>query len=71
MEGEVSNWIIYGMLAAWFVLIGIPCMQILHRTGFTRAWILLVVVPPLAIIFLWVYAFIRWPVEGEEEGKAK
>ena len=49
-----------------FLIFGIPMMQILHRTGFSRAWILVTLVLPLAIIFLWIYAFIRWPVENDE-----
>ena len=48
----------------WFVIFGIPVMQILKRTGFSRVWVLVVFVPIVNIIFLWIYAFRRWPVES-------
>jgi len=52
-------------LAVWFVIFGIPLMQIIHRTGYSRAWVLIMFVPVVNIVFLWIYAFRRWPVEGE------
>jgi len=52
-------------LAIWFILVGIPVMQILHRTGFSRAWVLIAFVPVVNLVFLWIYAFKRWPVEGD------
>ena len=48
----------------WFVIIGVPVMQILKRTGFSRAWVLVIFVPVVNLIFLWIYAFKRWPVES-------
>ena len=48
----------------WFAIIGIPVMQILKRTGFSRAWVLIMFVPIVNLVFLWIYAFKRWPVEG-------
>jgi hypothetical protein len=48
-------------LALWFVILGIPVMKILNKAGFSRAWVLVAFVPLLNIIFLWVFAFARWP----------
>jgi hypothetical protein len=70
MSGAVGGLIILVLL---FVIVGVPLMQILHRTGFSRAWVLLWLVPVVGLVFLWIYAFIRWPIEGDDgagEGKA-
>jgi hypothetical protein len=47
----------------YFCILGIPIMQVLRRAGYSRAWILIMFVPLLNIIFLWIFAFKRWPVE--------
>ena len=64
MNSDPSPLFILVGLAFWFVIIGIPGMQILKRTGFSRAWVLLLFVPIVNIVFLWIFAFKRWPVEG-------
>jgi hypothetical protein len=56
--------IIIGLIV-WFVIVGIPVMQIIHRTGYSRAWVLILFVPIVNLVFLWIYAFQRWPVESE------
>jgi hypothetical protein len=70
MNNEPHGGFILIGLIFWFVIVGIPVMQILRRTGFSRAWVLILFVPVVNLVFLWIYAFTRWPVEGEEEGKA-
>jgi uncharacterized membrane protein YhaH (DUF805 family) len=64
MNGDQHGLFILIALVFWFVIVGIPVMRILHRTGFSRAWVLVMFVPIVALIFLWIYAFKRWPVEG-------
>ena len=44
------------VMAAW----GIPLYSILGRIGWSRAWALVALVPPLAMILLWWIAFGRW-----------
>lgn len=39
----------------------IPIQQILHRTGHSRWWSLLMFVPLVNWIGLWVLAYVRWP----------
>ncbi len=51
-------------LVIYFVLIGIPIMQILKKIGYSRAWVLIGFVPLINLIFLWIFAFSRWPIEG-------
>jgi biotin transporter BioY len=70
MGGDPNGGFVLIGFIIWFVIIGIPVMQILHRTGFSRAWVLIGIVPIVNLVFLWIYAFTRWPVEGEEERKA-
>ncbi len=36
--------------------------RILNRAGYSRWWLLTVVVPLLNLIMLWVFAFASWPV---------
>ena len=47
-----------------FLVIGIPVMEILHKAGYSRAWILIWFVPAVNVIFLWIFAFSRWPTQG-------
>ncbi|HLL27557.1 MAG TPA: hypothetical protein VKT73_07900 [Xanthobacteraceae bacterium] len=65
MHDNMSGGALIIGLIFWFVILGIPLMQILRRTGFSRAWVLIMFVPIVNIVFLWIYAFTRWPVEGE------
>jgi predicted PurR-regulated permease PerM len=39
----------------------IPIQEILHRTGHSRWWCLLMFVPLVNWIGLWVLAYVRWP----------
>ena len=36
--------------------------RILGRAGYSRLWLLAIVVPLLNLIMLWVFAFADWPV---------
>jgi uncharacterized membrane protein len=36
--------------------------RILNRAGYSRWWLLTMVVPVLNLIMLWVFAFASWPV---------
>jgi hypothetical protein len=47
----------------YYVVIGIPVAQILHRTGFSRWLALLVLVPLLNLVALWIFAFGSWRAE--------
>lgn len=39
----------------------IPVWRILRRVGYSGAWSLLTLIPVINIIFLYVFAFTRWP----------
>ena len=36
--------------------------RILNRAGYSRWWLLTMLVPVLNLIMLWVFAFANWPV---------
>jgi len=36
--------------------------RILNRAGYSRWWLLTLLVPVLNLIMLWVFAFANWPV---------
>ncbi len=39
----------------------VPLYRIISRTGHSGWWCVLFFIPPLNWIFIWVFAFIRWP----------
>jgi hypothetical protein len=39
----------------------IPVWRILRRVGYSGAWSLLTLIPVVNIVFLYVFAFTRWP----------
>ena len=43
------------------ILVAVPVARILHRAGRSAWWTILAFVPLLNLIFLWVFAFSRWP----------
>jgi len=50
-------------LAIYFLIFLFPVMQIIHKAGYSRAWILITFVPLVNFIFLWIFALARWPVQ--------
>jgi uncharacterized membrane protein YhaH (DUF805 family) len=48
-------------LALLATIVVVPYVRILHRTGHSGWWVLLVFVPLANIIAIWVFAFVRWP----------
>jgi len=54
---SVSQFIPYLLLT---VLTAIPAWRLFERTGMSRWWTLLSVVPLGMIIILWVVAYCRW-----------
>lgn len=54
------HWLVLLVLAGTFI---IPAWRIAGKAGFPGALSLLLLVPLLGIVLIWVFAFIRWPVE--------
>jgi len=52
------------VLVLYLVVFGIPIMQIVKKAGYSRAWVLVFFIPVVNLVFLWIFAFSRWPVEA-------
>lgn len=60
---SIFHWFIVGLVAlAWIF----PLWRILERLGYRGAWALVAVVPPFALILLYVIAGRRWPIPDAE-----
>ena len=55
--------IIFGV--AVFVVMLIAYTNVIARAGYSRAWILILLVPIANIVFLLIFCFKRWPVQQE------
>lgn len=54
---SVFHWVILLVVwAAWMI----PLNAILGRIGWSRAWALVALFPPMAMVLLWCIAFGRW-----------
>jgi len=62
--GGLSIW---HWLIILFLLVGylLPLWRIVSKAGFSGAFSLLALVPLVNIVMLWVFAFVRWPVEKD------
>ena len=54
------------MPIAAVILVAVPVASILRRAGRSGWWTILAFVPLLNLIFLWVFAFSRWPAVDSE-----
>jgi hypothetical protein len=44
------------------VILGVPLLNIVHRSGRTKWWLLLLLLPIFGpILLLWIAAFFNWP----------
>jgi uncharacterized membrane protein YhaH (DUF805 family) len=50
------------------ILVAVPIARILHRAGRSGWWTILAFVPLLNLIFMWVFAFSRWPAVDRKVG---
>lgn len=53
----------FAVLSASLVLLLIPVIQVLRRTGHHPVWCLLAIVPGLNVLALWIFAFKSWPAD--------
>ena len=60
-------------LVVWSIIPLIPAISICRRTGKTRWWAVLAVLPPFLglIIFLFVFAYSRWTVTPNLDTEVK
>ena len=62
MNGDMGGGFAIVALIIYFIVLGVPLMQIIHKAGYSRAWVLILLIPIVNVIMLWVFAFSRWPV---------
>lgn len=49
-------------IAVLYVVLGIPALKIMKRTGHSSGWgSILAAIPLINIVALWVFAFKQWP----------
>ena len=60
---------VIGPLILLWVVLGVPLWRILTRAGFSAAWVLLLIVPPVGwLVAVLLLAFARWPAQTNREG---
>lgn len=57
---SIWHWII---LVVWLAVFIVPLWRIVSKAGFPGALALLAIIPLLNIVLLWVFAFVKWPIE--------
>lgn len=57
---SVWHWLIVFIWIAAFI---VPGWRIAKKAGFSGALSLLLLIPLVNIVVLWVFAFVRWPIE--------
>ena len=66
--GGISIWQIIiilfmlGLSVAWTLLLA----RIIGKAGFNKWWAIVTLIPGLNIIFVWVFAFSKWPFKKPE-----
>lgn len=66
--GDISIWqliiilIMLGLAVMWTLLLA----RVVSKAGFSTWWALISLVPMLNIIFLWIFAFSKWPAQKSE-----
>ncbi len=54
-----------GALILSIIILAVPVARILHRIGFSMVWTILVFIPLINLVFLWVLAYVEWPVDDK------
>ena len=57
---SIWHWLI---VLLWLAVFIVPAWRIVSKAGFPGAMSLLMLIPLVNIIFIWVFAFVKWPVE--------
>ena len=60
---SIWHWII---VLFFIVLFQWPFWRIVRKAGFPGALSLLLLVPIVNVVVIWVFAFIKWPVEATD-----
>ncbi|MGH8061619.1 MAG: hypothetical protein ACREO7_06355 [Pseudoxanthomonas sp.] len=59
---SIWHWIIVLFFVFGYL---VPLWRIVNKAGFHGALSLLALIPFVNVVMLWVFAFVRWPVERD------
>ena len=59
---SIWHWII---AAFWLAVFLVPAWRIATKAGYSGALSLLTLIPVVNIIVIWIFAFVKWPVERD------
>jgi hypothetical protein len=57
--------VVAAMLSVSLLVLLVPVIKLLRRTGHSAFWCLLALFPGLNVIALWVFAFKPWPTDAK------
>ena len=66
--GEIGQFMFSGI--GWLIAIGlyfIPGFLILRKIGYSGWWVLILLIPYVIMVWPWILALSKWPIEGELE----
>ena len=55
---SIFHWIIVLVVLAVYL---VPAVRIVQKAGYSGWWCVLLIIPLVNIVFLWIFAFARWP----------
>jgi uncharacterized membrane protein YhaH (DUF805 family) len=55
---SITHWVIILVILAIYV---IPVVKIVQKAGYSGWWCILLFIPVVNVVFLWIFAFARWP----------
>lgn len=62
----IWHWLVLAIMLVMYLgnLVFIPAVR---RAGFSGWWVVLSIVPMVGLILLWVFAYVRWPIETDDD----
>jgi len=60
---DEQGFITLTILTLYVVVLVVPVAKVLRRAGFSGWWSVLIFVPVVNFIVLWIFAFMRWPID--------
>lgn len=62
----IVYWLILVIVVAFWI---VPAWKIAARVGIGGAWSLLLIVPLVGMVAYWVFAFMKWPIDDQADGR--
>jgi len=59
---SIWHWLI---VIFWVAIFLVPAWRIATKAGYSGALSLLTLIPVVNIVIIWVFAFVKWPVERD------